>query len=182
MTADHTTRRKASLRKLLYIPLAVGVLAGAVGAGTGLGTAAAIPDPDAVTTSTPTPDTAPGSAGDSHWWTLKNDTGQPIYGTWSEQTGSDVSALEVVKDMPLPSGGHESRPRNDSSYGQYGHKSYWMGHICYNNAWWNFPRTETYLVDETFSLWSDGGGLHASWATWYLDEVSLVLNPHEAPC
>ncbi|MFD7046225.1 hypothetical protein, partial [Rhodococcus jostii] len=114
--------------------------------------------------------------------TLKNDTGQPIYGTWSEQTGSDVSALEVVKDMPLPSGGHESRPRNDSSYGQYGHKSYWMGHICYNNAWWNFPRTETYLVDETFSLWSDGGGLHASWATWYLDEVSLVLNPHEAPC
>ncbi|MDV6278505.1 hypothetical protein R3Q06_34445 [Rhodococcus erythropolis] len=203
MTTDRTARlrRMASLRTPLYIPLAVGVLAGAVGAGTGVGAAGPVTaDPDAVTASThsastSTEDTAPGSAGDTHWWSLYNYTGQSVYGEWSVQSGESVSETKTVKDWPLPSGSHESRGRNDSMLW----KTYWMGHICYNHAWYNFPRTHISMGDDaTFVLWNaftpeaeSGGsenvpsGVRVSWNPADPRDpakADLIRNPYEAPC
>ncbi|MFC9768105.1 hypothetical protein [Rhodococcus jostii] len=162
MTEDLTTRtrRRASLRKLLYTPLAVGVLAGAVCTGTGLSTATALPAPDAVIN---TPDALPASTGDAHWWSLYNDTGQPIYGEWSEQVGSPVSGLEVVKDWQMPQGGHESRPRINESFTLA--FPYWWGHICYDHKQWNLGREERNVSDEgRFTLTArPGGGLDVVW-------------------
>ncbi|MDV6278361.1 hypothetical protein R3Q06_33540 [Rhodococcus erythropolis] len=159
MTAHHTTRiRMASLRKLLSTPLAVGILAGGVCAGTGLGTAA--PVPDAITESTCAPDTPPAAAGDLNWWFLYNFTGQPIYGEWSEQSGSAVSEVKRVKEVPLPDRGFESRGRNDCG----AWNPYWMGHICSNHAWWNLPRDVRRLShDAAFTLQLVNGSLKATW-------------------
>ncbi|MFC9769089.1 hypothetical protein [Rhodococcus jostii] len=187
MTVDLTTRTRRIVRlpKLLYISLAVGILAGAVCAGTGLGTAAPISALDVVTASSSTPDTPPASARPGwDWWSLVNNTGQPIYGTWSQQVGDISSELEVVKDRPMPQEGHESRPRvHWSSSSDY--QPYWMGHICYDHKWWNLPRARRYPDSNaafTLDVWP-GGRLHATWnpVSGPFDEF-LILNPYEAPC
>ncbi|MFC9761631.1 hypothetical protein [Rhodococcus jostii] len=181
MTADHTprTRRRASLRKLLYAPLAVSVLAGAVCAGTGIGFSA----PDVVTASSSTPDTPPASTDPGmDWWTLANVTGQPIYGEWSEQSGSAVSKVHIVPDMQLSSPGHESRPRTDNALRG---APYWMGHICYNHVWWNFPRTEQHLAPNAqFTLDVVKGKPRATWMTQTgtTPSVDLTENKAEGSC
>ncbi|MFC9768322.1 hypothetical protein [Rhodococcus jostii] len=153
MTEDHTTRtrRTASMRKLLYTPLAVGILAGAVCAGTGLGTAAPATAPDAVAASTSTPDAATASTTrviDRNWWSLSNDTGKPIYGEFNYQVGTQRSNLILDKDLQLQQGGREGRPWLHSSGFQ---SEYWTGHICYDHKWWNIPPTEFYTNDGSFS-------------------------------
>ncbi|MFC9769242.1 hypothetical protein [Rhodococcus jostii] len=182
MTAYLTTRiRMASLWKLLYTPLAVGVVAGAVCAGTGVGTAAPIPGPDAVTECRSTPDTPPGSAGDVHWWFLYNFTGEPIYGEWSEQSGSAVSEVKIAKDRQLPDRGYESRGRNDCG----AWNPYWMGHICSNHAWWNLPRDVRRLShDAAFTLQDVNGSLKATWNPSSRDpfEAFLTRNWAEGSC
>ncbi|MDV6278541.1 hypothetical protein R3Q06_34645 [Rhodococcus erythropolis] len=185
MTGDHTTHPRARLRKMLHIPLTVGVLTGAVSAGTGIGTAAPAPAADTVTAfsailDTPLESGLPGW----DWWSLYNNTGKAIYGTWSQQVGDRSSELVLVKDMPLADGGHESRPRvHWSPYS--GVKPYWMGHICYDHKWWNLPRALRYPDSNaafTLDVWP-GGRLHATWnpSSGPFDEF-LILNPHEAPC
>ncbi|MDV6278299.1 hypothetical protein R3Q06_33180 [Rhodococcus erythropolis] len=168
------------LRKVSYAPLTAAVLAGALCSGTGTGTAAADAATDAPTASTAA---APGTAIDWHWWSLYNDTGQPIYGTWSEQVGSTVSELDLVSKWPLQNDGHESRPRVDN--GWVG-SPYWMGHICYAHKWWNHPRQERVLsADATFTLEAKDGGLQVTWKKRYYEtsqKEAMILNPHEAPC
>ncbi|MFC9768673.1 hypothetical protein [Rhodococcus jostii] len=180
------SKNKKWLRKAAYAPLAVAVLAGAVCAGTGIGTAAPTTAPEAVTASTSTKDTPPASADPAmNWWTLFNNTGQPIYGTWSEQSGSDVSELNLVPNMPLRSSGLESRPRNDSPLWN----SYWMGHICYRGAWWNFPREARSLGRDAFFRLTPADGdwnsLNVTWNSTGVEDpvvTPMIRNPHEAPC
>ncbi|MDV6274112.1 hypothetical protein R3Q06_11430 [Rhodococcus erythropolis] len=210
MTEDRTTRRRVSLRKLIYIPLAVGVLAGAVGAGTGIGAAAPAVPSTGVTAPTSTTDTASASGSGRpgwDWWSLYNDTGKPIYGTWTEQTGGRKAVtLDLVKDMPLPSPGHESRPRNDTASNppnapkksilrpadpelrvdQSGFNPYWWAHICYNHMWWNLNGTEALLGrDATFRLRGEYSGLQVTWNPYYDDvpnEAFLQPNKADGPC
>ncbi|MDV6275323.1 hypothetical protein R3Q06_17645 [Rhodococcus erythropolis] len=152
------TRRRSSLRKLLYTPLAVGVIAGTVCAGTGIGIAA----PGAAAASTSTPD-SPLESGDIpgyDWWTLKNETGESIYGEWSTQVGSTVSELKITSDWPLKNGGFESRPTLGAAF----RHTYWMGHICYQHTWWNLDRYQFGLdIDGTFTLTVGFAGLFAEW-------------------
>ncbi|MFC9761630.1 hypothetical protein [Rhodococcus jostii] len=164
------------------------VAAGSVCTGVGVGSAGTGAAPDAVTSSASTADTAPGSAvlPGWVWWSLYNDTGEPVYGEWSEQVGGDVSVLNLVKDMSLRNEGHESRKRVDDG-GWFSANSYWMGHICYNHAWWNFPRSKyTFGSDAAFRLQVVNGGLQATLNPAYTEhpseKVSLIRNPHEAPC
>ncbi|MFC9769092.1 hypothetical protein [Rhodococcus jostii] len=178
---------------MLYAPLAVSVLAGAVCAGTGIGTAT----PDAVTASASTADTPPASANPAkNWWSLYNYTDKQVYGEFSVQSGKTVSEVKIDKDRQLASGGHESRPTIDSMLW----KSYWMGHICYNHTWYNFPRTEIEMgEDATFVLWnafaSDGesggrsegvpAGIRVTWNPFdptHASEADLIRNWAEAPC
>ncbi|MDV6276856.1 hypothetical protein R3Q06_25505 [Rhodococcus erythropolis] len=177
MTANHTTRtrRMARLRKLLYVPLAVSVLAGAVCAGTGIGTAAPIPAPDAVTA----------SAGPSQdWWSLSNDTGQPIYGMFNYQVGPQKSDLVIAKDRPMQQGGREGRQWWHSAFGWS--NEYWSGHICYDHKQWNIPLTQFSVIDAGFTLRHDSaGGLKLDWNPIYPTDPSSVpftYNKAEGPC
>ncbi|MDV6278819.1 hypothetical protein R3Q06_36245 [Rhodococcus erythropolis] len=156
-----------------YALLVVVIAAGAIG-GVGVGSAATV---------APAPDTSRGSTGDPNWWTLKNDTGQPIYGTWSQQVGKDVSELDLVKNMPLAHGGHESRKRYNSIWWN----SYWMGHICYNHLWWNLSRSRREIYDSIFTLRVAEGVLQAIYnlregGTTYSIEENLTRNWAEFPC
>ncbi|MDV6276858.1 hypothetical protein R3Q06_25515 [Rhodococcus erythropolis] len=195
MTEDRTsrTRRRASLRKLLYIPLAVGVLAGAISVGTGIGSTAPTAAPDAGgTASTSASDGPTAFAGDPHWWSLYNDSGLPIYGEWSLQTGPKVIKLDIAKDLPLPFGSHESRPRIDDSGWSRSPRADWTAHICFNHAWWSFDRTERNRTaiefggnDATFVLRGDNGVLKATWQPSDYrapSEASLDLDPGAGPC
>ncbi|MDV6277602.1 hypothetical protein R3Q06_29350 [Rhodococcus erythropolis] len=178
------TNRMTWQRKLFYIPLAVGVIAGAAGAGTGIGMAATDAATDVTNASTSAPDTALESGDPGmDWWSLYNNTGQPIFGTWSEQSGSLTKELDLVKDMPLANGGHESRERTDSMWRG---DPYWMGHICYAHAWWNFPRSVLNLgPNARFALEAKDGQLRATWnpqATPSRSGTDLTRNPYEAPC
>ncbi|MDV6276358.1 hypothetical protein R3Q06_22935 [Rhodococcus erythropolis] len=207
MAEHHTTRtyRMTWQGKLFYIPLAVGVIAGVVSAGTGIGMAATDATTDVANASTSAPDTASDHPG-WEWWSLYNDTGKPIYGTWSQQIGKSVSTLDLVKNMPLSSPGHESRPRNDTAWyppsapqksilqpadpeprvDQSGFDTYWWAHICYNHMWWNLNGTEAFLGrDATFRLRGDYSGLQATWNPYDSDEPSeAFLQPNKAdgPC
>ncbi|MDV6277217.1 hypothetical protein R3Q06_27355 [Rhodococcus erythropolis] len=208
--AEHLTTRTYRMtwrRKLFCIPLAVGVIAGAANAGTGIGMAATDAATDVANASTSAPDTASGSGSPGwDWWSLYNDTGKPIYGTWSQQIGKSVSTLDLVKDMPLSSPGHESRPRNDAGWNphnvpkksilrpadpeprvdQSGFNPYWWAHICYNHMWWNLNGTEALLGrDGTFRLRGEYSGLQVTWNPYYDDEPSeAFLQPNKAdgPC
>ncbi|MDV6278257.1 hypothetical protein R3Q06_32865 [Rhodococcus erythropolis] len=209
MTERLTTRthRRSSLPQLFCIPLAVGVITGAVSAGTGIGTAATDTATDVANTSTSAPDTAPASGVPGwDWWSLYNDTGKPIYGTWTQQMGKSVSTLDLVKDMPLSSPGHESRERTDAVWNPPNApkksilrpadlqprvdrselNTYWWAHICYNHMWWNLNGTEAFLGrDATFRLRGDYGGLQVTWNAYYSDapsEAFLQPNKAEAPC
>ncbi|MDV6278260.1 hypothetical protein R3Q06_32880 [Rhodococcus erythropolis] len=177
----HTRTRTAVLRKLRCLLVVASVVAGTTCVGTGFGTAMPGDVPGAVTVSAGAPGTAPGSAGDKNWWSLYNYTGQSIYGEWSVQTGKNVSEVKLVEDWPLPFGDHESRARNESKWW----KSYWMGHICRNHAWWNFPRTEIVLADDAaFTLWYKNG-LQVGWNPWKTGApatASLILNLADGPC
>ncbi|MDV6278446.1 hypothetical protein R3Q06_34070 [Rhodococcus erythropolis] len=140
-------KNKNLLRNAAYAPMMACVLTGAVCAGTGLASAAT--------------DTAPASAGDTHWWSLYNNTGKPIYGQWTEQIGDGVSGLDLVKDIPEPQGGHESRPRIKDSAHPFSNP-YWWGHICYDHKQWNLDRQVRYVSDEgKFTLVAHAGGLVA---------------------
>ncbi|MFC9769243.1 hypothetical protein [Rhodococcus jostii] len=175
--------RPHRMRRWVYAPLVAAVTAGAICTGAGIGSAGTGAAPDAVTASTSTADTAPGPAGDKNWWSLYNFTSKPIYGEWSVQTGKNVSEVKIAKDRQLQTSNRESRPRNDSVWW----KSYWMGHICYNNAWWNFPRTAI-DVDQDFTFTLDvwpGDRLHATWNPRVPGspfDAFLIRNPYEAPC
>ncbi|MDV6274113.1 hypothetical protein R3Q06_11435 [Rhodococcus erythropolis] len=129
------SNNKKWLRNAAYAPMVVSVLAGAVCAGTGLGSAAT----DAIT--------PPTSGGDRHWWSLYNNTGQPISGEWTEQIGAATSGLTLVKEIPEPQGGHESRPRiSDAAHPLS--NPYWWGHICYDHKKWNLDRQVRNVSDE----------------------------------
>ncbi|MFC9768498.1 hypothetical protein [Rhodococcus jostii] len=171
MIVDRTTRtrRKASLRKLLYTPLAVSILAGAVCAGTGIGAAAPI-------TQTCVPTTTA-----DKWWSLYNCTDQQIYGEWHHQVGFKSSDLVLVRDFPLKPKSHESRERFSSSGFEV---KYWIGRICYDDEWWNFPITAPGQFDGNFSLWSNtDGGLRADWrSTGRQSSAKLVYNKADGPC
>ncbi|MFC9769091.1 hypothetical protein [Rhodococcus jostii] len=189
--------RPDGMRRWAYVPLAVSVLAGAVCGGAGTGTAATTASTDVVTESATTPDAPHGSAGDKNWWSLYNYTGLPVYGEFSVQTGKAVSEVKIDKDRQLASGGHESRPTTNSVWW----RDYWMGHICFNHAWYNFPRTDiTIDQDATFALWNgkvgdveSGGrregvpaaGVYATWnprSSKDPSKANLIRNWAEAPC
>ncbi|MDV6276357.1 hypothetical protein R3Q06_22930 [Rhodococcus erythropolis] len=172
MTEDRAfrTRRRASLRKLLYVPLAVGVLAGAISAGTGIGTAA------------PGPQTCVPTTQAEKWWSLYNCTDQPIYGQWHHQVGSKTSDLNLVKDGQEQPLGREMRERFSSP----GYETYWIGHICYDHKWWNLPMTNPQQFDGNFSLWNTADGLRVDWnatGPWSSPYTAkLVYNKAEGPC
>ncbi|MDV6278720.1 hypothetical protein R3Q06_35720 [Rhodococcus erythropolis] len=180
--------RPYGMRRWTYAALVAAVTSVTVCSGAGTGSASAGAGPDAVTTSVSAADTAPGSAvlPGWVWWSFYNDTGQPIYGEWSEQVGDTVSVLNLVKNMPLRTEGHESRKRVDDE-GWFPSRPYWMGHICYNHAWWNFPRSVyTFGSDAVFRLQVVNGGLQATLNPAYAEhpseKVSFIRNPYEAPC
>ncbi|MFC9768082.1 hypothetical protein [Rhodococcus jostii] len=182
MTVDHTarTRRRASIRKLLYTPLAVGILAGAVCAGTGIGAAAPAVDAVAESTTTPAPSAPPANE-----WVLANETASPIYGLWSENRGDATSKVETDSDHPLEPGGTASRTNLDETAG---HLTYWWAHVCYNHRWRNLNagRSGPYLTDR-MELKADGPHLAVEFfATGDLHERNgravLEDNPYEAPC
>ncbi|MFC9768933.1 hypothetical protein [Rhodococcus jostii] len=186
MTANPTTRarRMASPRKLLYTPLAVSILASAVCAGTGIGTAATpLPAPDTVTASSSTPDT-PSESALPGWevWSLYNRTGQPIYGTWSQQTEDRRSEVKIIKDAPLPDGGYESQPQKEGDLWN----TSWEGHICYNREWWTLPSGSRNVDNNAvFALRAVNGGLQATWnpiRPGAPSEATLDLNLADGPC
>ncbi|MDV6278430.1 hypothetical protein R3Q06_33950 [Rhodococcus erythropolis] len=183
MTAGRTTtsfRGRAARRQLLYMLLAVGVLTGAIGVEAGVGVAAPLPGPVPVSGDGP-----PSSGGDLDWWSLYNRTGQPIYGHWGEQTGNDVSNLDLVKDIPLQDGLHESRRRTDDPR-WLGPNPYWWAHICFDHGWWNLNGLAGSLSwNGAFTLYDDTGALKATWNDWdngLLHEIHLTRNTAEAPC
>ncbi|MDV6278573.1 hypothetical protein R3Q06_34840 [Rhodococcus erythropolis] len=138
---------------------------------------------------------APTSAGDAHWWSLYNNTGQPISGEWTEQIGAATSGLTLVKDIPEPQGGHESRPRISEAAHPFSNP-YWWGHICYDHKQWNLDRQVRNVTDEgKFTLvprpvrgldveWEEvgeGGGIMLASAPVTRTE-HLVENKAEGPC
>ncbi|MDV6276356.1 hypothetical protein R3Q06_22925 [Rhodococcus erythropolis] len=153
--------RRERVGRWAYAPLVVVIAAGAIGGGMGVGSA----DTDTAPTIAAAPTVAaPASTGDRHWWSLYNDTGQPISGEWTEQVGNATSGLTLVKDIPEPQGGHESRPRiNDLAHPLS--NPYWWGHICYDHKKWNLDRQVRYVSDEgKFTLVAhEGGGLDVTW-------------------
>ncbi|MFC9769468.1 hypothetical protein [Rhodococcus jostii] len=67
-------------------------------------------------------------------WSLVNGTDQPIYGRWTQQSGSDHVTIERRDWDALKPG--------DSAYGRYVdfdpfHEKYWWGYSCYKHVWRN---------------------------------------------
>ncbi|MDV6278751.1 hypothetical protein R3Q06_35885, partial [Rhodococcus erythropolis] len=95
--------------------------------------------------------------------------------------------LDLVAKWPLPNGGHESRPRNDSNFlPPFGSNSYWIGHLCYNHLWWNLDRMWSLLDhDGAFRLRGEYSGLQVTWNPYYDDvpnEAFLKPNRADGTC
>ncbi|MDV6277350.1 hypothetical protein R3Q06_28025 [Rhodococcus erythropolis] len=148
------THRRASLRKLFYIPLAVGVLAGAVGAGTGIGAAASSDGVELAGTPTGSFQ-APEVGTADHVWKLTNDqvgSNGPIWGELYKQQGSFTSTLTIPKNAPLALGQSSGAVKQISDVF---YKEYTWGTLCFNHDQYTLPR-KVYTNDSSELLFRGG--------------------------
>ncbi|MDV6278776.1 hypothetical protein R3Q06_36025 [Rhodococcus erythropolis] len=78
--------RPTWLQAMLYASLTAGLLAGTVCAGTGTGTPAPTTSTDTMTPASAFVDAPQSDL--SYWWSLHNQTDQPVCGTWTDDDGA----------------------------------------------------------------------------------------------